>query len=141
MDLRTGKRMQLQFGSPTGSQRLSRGPASEPKRTLLIAGITGLIVFLIVGFGNPVLTMATLIGLWIFGAILGIWALVSAFRDTLIQGILVMFVPCYVLFFIFFRSDSPALRRWASIHLLAIFALVAGIGLRIVQGGNVSSVN
>src|SRR5690242_10617289 len=43
----------------------------------------------------------------IAGAVGGIWLLVEAFKDEVLQGILCLCVPCYVFYYGFARLDSP----------------------------------
>jgi uncharacterized membrane protein YfcA len=55
----------------------------------------------------PIVLIAIGVILAIAGAVGGIWLLVEAFKEEVIQGVLCLCVPCYALYYAFARLDSP----------------------------------
>ena len=62
-------------------------------------------------------------GLWAYGLIYAI-VIVEALRDEMFEGILCLFVPPYAFYYLFFRSDSFALRA-----LISAFTVGFGIDM------------
>ena len=55
------------------------------------------------------------------GLVGGVWLLVEAFKDEILQGVLCLCVPCYALYYGFARLDSP--------HKNIILILAFGCGI------------
>ncbi len=56
----------------------------------------------------------------LYAAVVGIWGLVTAFRDGVGTGLLYMFVPFYFLYFVFARSGNPMLQVAFGISLMNV---------------------
>ena len=45
-----------------------------------------------------------------FGFVVTVWVLVRAYRESIVTGLLALFVPLYALYFVFAKDDSPYLK-------------------------------
>ncbi len=87
---------------------------------LLMAGIPVLLGAIGLAV-NPGLIAIAFIVATVIGGVVGLWTLVAAFIDSVLQGILVWFVPFYGLFWVFGRNENPYLKAAFGACLIAIF--------------------
>lgn len=125
MNLQTGKRIQPQVISALPGR--VPAPASGRDNSNMIA-----IVLLVVlgglfalGFTNPKIALAFHLVQSIYGLIVGIAVIVTAFRESTGQGFMTMCIPCYALYFVYSVCDSALIKLLFSISILTGLAGLA----------------
>ena len=69
----------------------------------------------------------------LFGLGVAIMILVAAFQESVGQGFLTLCVPCYVIYFVFARSENPLLK---ALFLISILTRLAGLLVKLPAGMN-----
>jgi hypothetical protein len=127
MNLRTGKRIQPQTTPSFPGQRRAVNSSSRlsGSNTIIVAVLVVFAALFGMGFMNPTFALAYLVLQGIFSIVVGIMILVCAFREGAGQGFLTLCVPCYVLYFVYGRCDSPLIKILFSISILTRLAGLA----------------
>jgi hypothetical protein len=115
-------------------KRRRRSSAGAGMSPLLIGGIAAGGVCLVLGlvaFFVPAVALIPILlgcGMVVIG---GIWMLIVAFQDDLLQGILCWFIPCYVFYYVIvnWATEKNAFLTWvAGIALLMVGSCAGGVG-------------
>lgn len=110
-------------------------PGSPLQLPLAVGGglLLVFVLLLILARIAPVAALGYLAGMALLALGLGLAVLVSAFRTSLVQGLLTFFVPFYALYYIFGVSRSRLLMT------LTPLCLALGFGVFLLPGGEVES--
>lgn len=125
-----GKRMQVKVvkakaedGAKDQGQKASLGEQPWTVAAIVCVAFGGLIAL---GVFMPDYSMVIMGVAWGFGVIMGLWALVAAFSDSVVQGVLVLLVPFYILYWMIFKCENAMLRAlWVAAVVVQIGAGVA----------------
>ena len=125
MNLRTGNRIQPQVTSPLPGR--VPAPASGRYNTKMIATVLLVVLGALFGLGftNPKIALAFHVVQAIYGLIVGILVIVTAFRESAGQGFMTMCIPCYALYFVYSVCDSALIKLLFSIAILTRLAAFA----------------
>jgi len=120
---------------PAGRARSSppgRSPTPSSFRSPVLIGggvILAFVLMLIMGRFVPAMGILYLAGCLLFALGLGIAVLVSAFRTSLVQGLLTFFVPFYALYYVFGVSRNKLLM------VLTPVPLILAVGMLLLPAG------
>ena len=95
------------------------------KQPWLIVAVVLIVPTAIMWFVNPLMAVMTLVMVSSLANLIGsIWILVIAFQDSVLQGVLCLFVPCYMLYYII--SNWEETKAPTGIIVVSIVASVVG---------------
>ncbi len=77
---------------------------------LFVAPVAVFGILFLLGRSNDAILGVYAILVILFCVAVGLWALVAAFRESVGTGLLTMFLPFYVFYFVFAKNDDPYLK-------------------------------
>ncbi len=113
----------------------SAGGDKKPQLVFyILTGIAGLLLgasFL----SAPVYNFLVMYVCFILGPISGIWPIIDAFKNSVKQGLLTLFVPLYALYYIYGVSDNRMLKAVCTATMASLLFLIIGAFALAGRGG------
>ncbi|MEM7227333.1 MAG: hypothetical protein AAF432_00815 [Planctomycetota bacterium] len=113
---------------PSKARLKTTGALSSPwAHFLIVVGVIGATMAMIVI--APVFFLIGLGAMVVHGIGVGLWTLVASFTDSILRGLGCMFVPLFVLFWVFGMNENPYLKaHYGAAMVLQIILITVIIG-------------
>jgi hypothetical protein len=77
---------------------------------LPVAPVAVFAILFLLGRSNEAVLIVHIIVFSIFGLVIYVWCLVAGFQKSVLDEVLLLLIPIYGLFFVFFRNESAHLK-------------------------------
>ena len=128
---------------PGGARKAVRpraaGTAGAPEKSVKVTfwvlnGIS--LLFFAATFVIPASLAAMYVYMGLLSTVAGIWALIAAGKESVGQLLLSLFVPVYQIYFVFWVSWNPMLKRVFGAALIGSFLMVISIVVFVMRAMN-----